>query len=265
MRPDPQGEPWVPANRNPDRVFRFMSCPLTPPRKRRSAAQGSEELLANPGMGWQTFRRFADDDPNLAGLPSASAFCRFYWREIESQDGQIDYPKFDELFTHARRAGQKLALRIMCTGSGAHTDVPAWLKEQGCRGIEFTYGGRKHWVPDFADPLFQAKHFRLIRELGRRYDDHPDLDLVDIGSVGLWGEWHMSGTQVVGSDQSVSLPSPEILQAIIDAWCAAFPRPTRSSSSAASWGCAGQPGRIRLACRLPGRHGRLLEDVEPHE
>jgi len=182
----------------------------------------SDELLANPGMGWQTFHRFADDDPNLQGLPSASAYFRFYWREVEPQDGQIDFPKFDGLLAHARRAGQKLAFRIMCTGSSAYMDVPAWLKEQGCKGVEFTYGGGKHWVPDFADPILQDRHFRLIRELGRRYDNHPDLDLVDIGSVGLWGEWHMSGTQVVGSDRPVSLPSPEILQSIINAWCAAF-------------------------------------------
>jgi hypothetical protein len=183
----------------------------------------SDELLANPGMGWQTFHRFADNDPNLEGLPSASAYFRFYWREIESQDGQIDFPKFDDLLAHARRAGQKLAFRIMCTGSGAYMDVPPWLKEQGCRGVEFTYGGTKHWVPDFADPLFQEKHFRLVRELGRRYDQHPDLDVVDIGSVGLWGEWHMSGTEVVGTHRPVSLPSPEILQSIINAWCSAFP------------------------------------------
>ena len=189
----------------------------------RVELQEGDELLANPGMGWQTFHRFADEDSNLQGLPSASAYFRFYWREIESQDGQIDFARFDDLLAHARRAGQKLAFRIMCTGSGAYMDVPAWLKKQGCRGIEFTYGGGKHWVPDFADPLFQDRHFRLIRELGRRYDGHPDLDLVDIGSVGLWGEWHMSGTQAVGSDQPVPLPSIDIRHAIIKAWCAAFP------------------------------------------
>lgn len=37
----------------------------------------SDELFANPVMGWQTFYRFADDDPNLQGLPSASAYFRF--------------------------------------------------------------------------------------------------------------------------------------------------------------------------------------------
>lgn len=182
-----------------------------------------DDLLANPGMGWQTFHRFADEDRNLQGLPSGSAYFRFYWREIEKQDGNIDFAKFDGLLTRARRAGQKFAFRIMCTGSGEYSDVPLWLKEQGCKGIEFEFEGRRHWAPDFGDPIFQEKHFRLIRELGRRYDGHPDIDLIDIGSVGLWGEWHMSGTTSVDTGKPVPMPSLEIRQTIIDEWRRAFP------------------------------------------
>jgi hypothetical protein len=187
----------------------------------------SNELFANPGMGWQTFQRFADEDKNLQGLPSASAYFRFYWRELEAQDGQIDFAKFDGLLAHARRAGQKLAFRVMCTGSGEYMDVPAWLKEQGCRGVDFTYGGGKHWVPDFTDERFREAHFRLIRKLGERYDGNPDLDLLDIGSVGLWGEWHMSGTTQVDTGKPVPLPPLESRLAIIDAWRQAFPRTSK--------------------------------------
>ena len=97
----------------------------------------TDELLANPGMGWQTFHKFADEDKNLAGLPSGSAYFRFYWREIEPQNGHIDFAKFDALLAHARSAGQKLAFRVMCTGSGEYMDAPGWLKEQGCPGVEF--------------------------------------------------------------------------------------------------------------------------------
>jgi len=57
--------------------------------------KGTDELFANPGMGWQTFHRFADEDKNLEGLPSASAYFRFYWSEIEPDEGQIDFAKFD--------------------------------------------------------------------------------------------------------------------------------------------------------------------------
>ena len=201
------------------------SASATNPASRvRVVPREIDDLFANPGMGWQTFHRFADEDKNLQVLPSGSVYFRFYWREIEPQDGHIDFAKFDELLAHARRAGQKLAFRVMCTGSSQYMDAPAWLKEQGCKGVEFTYGGRKHWVPDFSEPLFQQKHFRLIRELGQRYDGHPDLDLVDIGSVGLWGEWHMSGTTAVDTGKPVPMPAVEMRHAIIDAWRAAFPK-----------------------------------------
>ncbi|HYG34475.1 MAG TPA: hypothetical protein VEC99_06805, partial [Clostridia bacterium] len=190
--------------------------------------QESDELLANPGMGWQTFHQFADQDKNLQGLPSGSAYFRFYWREVESKEGQIDFVQFDSLLAHARRAGQKLAFRIMCTGSDQYSDVPSYLKEKGCKGIEFTYEGGKHWVPDYTDPKFREAHFRLIRELGRRYDGHADLDLVDIGSVGLWGEWHMSSTSQVGNGEPVPMPPVEERMAIIDAWCQAFPKTSKA-------------------------------------
>ena len=195
--------------------------------KVRVEPRETDELLANPGMGWQTFHKFADDDKNLAGLPSGSAYFRFYWREIEPQNGHIDFAKFDALLAHARSAGQKLAFRVMCTGSGEYMDAPGWLKEQGCPGVEFNYEGRKHWVPDFTTELFQQTHFQLIRELGHRYDGHPDLDLVDIGSVGLWGEWHISGTSQIDTGKPVPLPPLETRMAIIDTWCLAFPKTSK--------------------------------------
>lgn len=182
--------------------------------------QEIDELLANPGMGWQTFHRFADEDPHLEGLPSTSAYFRFYWKELEPTEGQIDFAKLDRLLARAREAGQKLAFRIMCAGTSRdYLYVPQWLKDKGCRGFEYQYSdqGPRHWVPDMDDPIFQAAHFRLIRELGKRYDGHPDLDLVDIGSVGLWGEWHMSGT-------GVAMPSKETCLAIIEAYVQTFPR-----------------------------------------
>lgn len=176
-------------------------------------------LLVNPGMGWQTFHRFADEDSNLAGLPSSSAYFRLYWRDIEPEEGKVDFASFDTLLAHARRAGQKLAFRIMCVGTSRQSMyVPQWLRDKGCKGFEYQYQGSEmtYWVPDMDDPLFLETHLRLIHELGKRYDGHPDLDLVDIGTVGLWGEWHMSGT-------GVAVPSLETRLAIIDTYREAFP------------------------------------------
>lgn len=179
------------------------------------------DLLANPHMGWQTFHRFADEDKNLAGLPSGAAYFRFYWREIEPAEGRIDFAKLDDLLAHAQKAGQRLSLRVMCAGTdeGTPLEVPQWLRDKGGKGYEYRYDNGKtvFWVPDFDDPVFQTAHTRLITELGKRYDGHPALDCVDIGSVGLWGEWHMSGT-------NVEVPPLKTRLAIIDLYRGAFPK-----------------------------------------
>jgi len=176
------------------------------------------DLLANPGMGWQTFMRFADEDRALAGLPSSMAYFRWYWKEVEPRDGEIDWKKFDDLLARARKAGQQVALRIMTAGTGGDYDYsPPWLRAIGLPGSEYQYagGGPKHWVPDLDDPRVLSRHLRLIEGMGKRYDGHRDLALMDIGSVGLWGEWHMSQT-------GVNMPSTETRRKIIDAYLAAF-------------------------------------------
>ncbi|HOS91759.1 MAG TPA: hypothetical protein PLQ54_00460, partial [Armatimonadota bacterium] len=100
----------------------------------------TDELLANPHMGWQTFHRFADDDEALAGLPSSSAYFRFYWSQIEKTKGQVNLDFLDSLLERADAAGQKLAFRVMCAGTDdAYMHVPPWLKDMGCPGFEFHY------------------------------------------------------------------------------------------------------------------------------
>jgi len=184
----------------------------------RVEPQEIKDLLANPGMGWQTFMKFADEDSALAGLPSSTAYFRWYWKQLEPKDGEINWALFDELLARARKAGQQVAFRIMTAGTSRDYDYsPPWLREMGLPGFEYQYAGAgpKHWVPDLDDPRVLLRHLRLIEGMGKRYDGHRDLALMDIGSVGLWGEWHMSQT-------GVKMPSPETRRKIIDAYLAAF-------------------------------------------
>jgi hypothetical protein len=44
--------------------------------------------------------------------------------------------------------------------------------------------------PDYADPIYLEKHGAFLKALGERYDGRPDLEFLDIGSYGVWGEWH---------------------------------------------------------------------------
>jgi hypothetical protein len=97
----------------------------------------------------------------------------------------------DHLLARCRENNQALAIRIMCEdpwGEG----LPKWLIN---KGIRRTYTAcpqeGAHYAPDMSDTIFMFYHEKLIRALGERYDGHPDIALVDIGSVGLWGEWHI--------------------------------------------------------------------------
>ncbi len=184
-----------------------------------------EDLLANPAMGWQTFHRTADSDPALEGLPSSVAYYRFYWKDVEPEPGKPDFAEFDDLLAKCRAAGQKLAFRIMVAGTGrADHHSPLWLKEMGVPGYEYTYrvGGPTVWTPDLDDPTALDIHLRTIRMFGERYDGHPDLCLVDIGSVGLWGEWHFSSTKRVDTGDRVPVPKPEVRKQIIDTYRESF-------------------------------------------
>jgi hypothetical protein len=60
------------------------------------------------------------------------------------------------------------------------------------------------------------RHLDFIKRLGARYDGHPDIDHVDLGTVGWWGEWHMS------SSKTGKMPTMENRKKIIDAYFAAF-------------------------------------------
>ena len=49
-------------------------------------------------------------------------------------------------------------------------------------------------MPGFESPLFREHYGRLVTALAERYDGHPDIDHIDLGIVGRWGEWHTSET-----------------------------------------------------------------------
>jgi hypothetical protein len=180
----------------------------------------SNELLANPHMGWETFGQCAAWDKALQGLPTSTEYIRWYWADVEPQKGQIDWKKLDGEVARARQSGQRLAFRIMVYGTGREERFsPEWLRKDGYAGFEYNYGrgqDRTYWGPDLDDPAVLERQLWLIRELGKHFDASPDIDNVDIGTVGLWGEWHMS-------DTGRGNPSPATCRKIIDTYSEAFP------------------------------------------
>ncbi len=178
----------------------------------------TDEILANPGMGWETFHRTGKEDKNLpAWIPSTVHYARWGWGTVEPKPGQIDFAFLDKVLQETRAAGQTLAFRVMCCSTTPGRPYhPAWLKEVGGRVLDCTYRNTPRLqIPDLDHPVVLERHLDLIKRLGQRYDGHADIDHVDLGSVGWWGEWHMSGS-------NRKLPTLENRKKIIDAYLEAF-------------------------------------------
>ncbi len=177
------------------------------------------DLLPNPGIGWQTFGRSADRDRNLPSwLPSTIRYERWGWGRLEPVPGGIDRSFLEKVFAETRRAGQRLAFRVMCNstqpGSPYH---PAWLAAAGGSIVTTRYLDKASLpIPDLDDPKTLNLHLDFLRRLGALLDGHPDIDHIDIGSVGWWGEWHMSNSN------PIRMPRASHQRMIVDAYFEAF-------------------------------------------
>ena len=158
-----------------------------------------DDTLLNPGRGFATTHVFNNSlGERLHPRCTVSQF-RWYWNELEPEEGRIDFRMIDSLLAQAHENGQKINFRIMC--QNGHPGVPQWVREAGAKGQPYR-DDPKNWQPHYNDPVFLDKHSRFIAALAERYDGHPDVDCVDIGTVGRWGEWHTGGTGMDMPDDS---------------------------------------------------------------
>ena len=180
----------------------------------------SDALFANPGQGWMTGNP-ANPSPRF---PYSVTYSRLNWMDVEPEEGKFDWTPIDTRLEAARRRGMHIAFRIMTASahSRGYYCSPKWLFDAGCKSFEYlsggddpTSGGKRitRIEPDYSDPIYLAQHELFLRELGKRYDGNPDIQCLDIGSYGIWGEWHT--THPVGI---------EVRRKIIDYYADAFHR-----------------------------------------
>ncbi len=194
------------------------------------------DILINPYMGFTTFHHFNKDhvgggkdwDPQTIDSlllpngdlkyceypPSSIAYFRWYWDEMEPEQGKYRWDIIDQTLEQARKNGQKLAFRIM--PQNGVPKAPQWYRKIA---PGFTYEDGKSWMPDYEHPLFFEHYGKLVAALSERYDGNPDIDHIDMGIVGRWGEWHTSQT-------GHPMPSDETQISFVDLYCQAFSKST---------------------------------------
>ena len=145
-------------------------------------------------MIWQLFPH---DRPRFQ---STVANWRFDWNDLQPEPTSYNWKMLDSAIDAWKIKGMKFSFRVITTNPHArgYYSSPKWLFDAGCRGFEYAGSGDavqggdkvKRIEPDYSDAIFLSAHGKFIAELGRRYDGNPDIAFVDIGSYGLWGEWH---------------------------------------------------------------------------
>jgi hypothetical protein len=192
-----------------------------------------DDVLNNPGMGFMTFQRFNGDELNegigwTEGFPieyqefdgdlemkdhplTTIAYFRLYWRFLEPEQGQYNWWHFDKALETARERNQQLLIRVAPYGNRLpETDVPDWFRQ--LVGDDFKNQSIiKHWQVDHENPLYIEHFGRLIREMGKRYDGHPDLHAVDLSIIGAWGE-----------GEYTSLLTEKTMKALLDTYLETF-------------------------------------------
>jgi hypothetical protein len=178
------------------------------------------DILSNPGIGWETTRSSKLDKNLPSWIPSTVRYMRWGWDKLEPVEGQIDKDFMEGIFSENREAGQTLGFRVMTAYPGRSV-YPAWLKQKGGKilNVQVTIDEFKNQdteVPDLDDPVVLQAHLDFIKRLGVLYDGHPDVDHIDLGSIGWWGEWHLSGSK------NANMPSVENLRKVVEAYFDAF-------------------------------------------
>ncbi|MCX7044634.1 MAG: DUF4832 domain-containing protein [Candidatus Sumerlaeota bacterium] len=165
----------------------------------RKEFKETDAAFSNPGQGWMTQQRAPGK--SAPRFPYSNAYIRFNWMDAEPAEGQYNWKVLDDAIAAWKPQGATISFRVMtCSAhSSGYYCSPKWLFDAGCKSYDYepksddpTAGGKriKRVEPEYSDPIYLAKHGAFIAALGKRYDGHPGIEFLDIGSYGVLGEWH---------------------------------------------------------------------------
>ena len=158
----------------------------------------STEIIRNPGMGlcfMPLLEQRVGDMPAWVLQTASIAYFRLDWADVVDSAGNYRFDELDrDVFSGYRAAGLRTAFRIM--GANRHSDKQAvfpgiLLGSQAASVEHLSYYGKRQSDPVFWDGQYVAAHKKLMSALGEYVRKHPEIDFVDLGGMGQWGEMHL--------------------------------------------------------------------------
>jgi len=191
--------------------------------------------LNNPHKGFMLWGTDYQDgaSPNYYG----STIYHIYmpWREIETADQVFDWGSFETnhllpiLSNHPSATfvlrpvadypdGENSGITLFYTGE-KERDFPSFLTNAPLSIPAYSYsscdGDGPGLTPDWNHPAMSTQCVQFVEALAQQYDGDPRITAVQVGLLGLWGEWHQSGCET-------HAPSNAIKIAIRNAYAASF-------------------------------------------
>lgn len=176
----------------------------------------TSDPLLNPLIGWAPWATIESSEQ-----PHSLVYADLTWREFEPIQGFYDFDSFESKnqFVRWRREGKRVIFRFVSDipGDDYHLDIPDWLYEaMNGDGDFYENGYGKGFSPAYSNPVFIQNHKLVIEALGRRYGNDDFFVYIELGSLGHWGEWHVS------SDVS-AFPKENVRELIVTQYVSAFP------------------------------------------
>jgi hypothetical protein len=171
--------------------------------------------LANPHKGYMLWGTTFAADGGVDDFYTTRIFHVYVpWREIETADQVFDWAGFEARHLapiSTQYPDATFVLRLVAdypdsAGSGIDTyytggqnerDYPLFLEQAPLNIAATNYtscgGDGPGRAPDWSDPDLIAQMQQLISAMAARYDGDARITAIQVGLLGLWGEWHQSG------------------------------------------------------------------------
>jgi len=152
-------------------------------------------------------------------FPHSVEFDYISLKDILDVDGNGNY-KFnwssvENFLNSAKARGNQGVFRIFSEYPGRANSIPQFLIDRGLTVTELAYGNQTAWTPDYGNIDFINALKATVAALGAEYDGDERIAYLELGLLGIWGEWHNFGQEGVE-------PNSSVRGEILDAYGAAF-------------------------------------------
>jgi hypothetical protein len=157
-----------------------------------------------------------------SGFPHSLEWSYVALDSVMTAAGVFDWRSFDAMRGDVASRGNRLAVRPYIEYPGKPSALPAFLVGSVPVRRNDAWGTDS---PDYDDPQLVRALRAFIEEFGARYDGDPRLAFVQLGLVGLWGEWQTwpyDGTPATGRPNF--MPTLATQTALVDTYVHAWRR-----------------------------------------